>query len=142
MFILSNKIKGVTLTEVVFSSAIIALVMVSVIVIFVQVIGISKRVTCDYTATNLAKSRLERARRIIDTRGFDFLTDLTESDRVLNADGTPDEDGEFIRTTTITHPYNGKERLAHIFVSVYYTFKGKKSNTPVVMTTIFADIDY
>ena len=133
--------RGVTLVEVLVAAAILSLVAVSVLFIFVQTVDMSGRVDYEYKATNIAKSRLERARRIIDTRGFDFLSELAESNKALNDDGVPDVNGNFIRTTTVTHPYNANERLTRVSVDVYYTFRGRTS-APAIMTAIFADIDY
>jgi len=135
-----NK-KGTTLVEIIISAAIIAVVFMSVISFFVVMVDASKRIDGVYTSANLAKNRIERARRLVGVRGFDFLIDLEEVDTVIDETGTANPEGVFTRTTDVTTSYSGNERLARIDVSVYYKMRGKKCTTPMIMTTVFGNID-
>lgn len=138
---MSNKTKGVTLVETLFSSAIIALVIVSVLVIFAQTLDISKRVDCEYAAMNLAKNRLERARAIIGTSGFDSLPDLSETDTEIDIDS--DDVPDFKRSTTVTTSYGtpGDPNLTEVEVAVTYKYMNEwKGNAAITVTTVFVDM--
>jgi len=142
MFTFSRNKKGVTLTEVLFSAGIIALVATSILLVFVQTVNISRRINYEYTATNLAKSRVERARTIIATSGFDSLNDLEETDTIIDAEGSPDPNGEFNRSTVVTANYDGDSRLAQIDVTVIYEYQDEwKTGSAITMTTVFSDIE-
>ena len=142
MFTFNKNKKGITLTEVLFSAGIIALVASGILVVFVQTIDISKRINYEYTATNLAKSRVERARTIIATNGFDSLSDLTESDTIIDSEGSPDQNGEFNRSTTVATNYGGDSRLAQIDVTIIYAYQGEwKTGAAITMTTVFSSIE-
>ena len=144
MSILTNyrKPKGATLTEVLFSAVIISLVMVSIVLIFVQTVDISKRIDYEYTATNLAKNRLERARTLITTSGFDFLSDLGETDTVIDEDGAADTEGDFKRSTLVSTNYSGDARQTYIATSVIYKYKNEwRGNAVTTMVTIFTNPD-
>ena len=135
----SNK-KGITLIEVLFSAVILALAFAAMLGIFVQTIDISKRITFEYTATNLAKNHLERAYTMIGTGAFGSLSDLEETDQLLNEDGGSDAGTglDYKRSTTITvlDAYTTK-----IEVSVTYKYRGEwRDAAPVVVTTVFTSI--
>ena len=137
----SNK-KGLTLTEILFSAAIITLVMTGVLIVFVQTIDISKRIDYEYTALNFAKNRIERARTIAETSGFDFLPDLSEADTILDSDGASDPNGDFKRSTGITLNHNGVTRLTKVEVSVIYKYRNEwKDDIPISATTLFVDME-
>ncbi len=137
-----NK-NGITLVEVLFSAAIITLIMVGVIVIFIQAADLSQRVDFEYAATTLSKNKLERARTLITTGGFSSLTgsNFDETDTVVDSDGVPDANGDFKRTTTVTTSYSGTSVLTRVAVSVVYKYRGTwKTDIAVTATTVFADI--
>lgn len=137
----SNK-KGITLTEVLFSAGILVIVATGILVVFVQTVDLSSRIGYEYIATNLAKSRIERARTIMATSGFDSLLDLEETDKILDGSGTSDLYGEFKRSTDITTSYNGDARLTKICVDVVYKQKGEWKEAAVIeITTVFTDIE-
>lgn len=137
-----NKKRGVTLVEIMFSVTITAIVISGILLLFVQAIDISRRINYEYTATNLAKMRLEDARVVIKTSGFDALTDMAEgSEKRIDRDGMPDKDGEFTRTTTVTPNYTSNALLTEVGTSVWYYFKGKKKSTPITMTTVFSSLE-
>lgn len=126
---------GVTLVETLFSAVILVLVVAGVLVIFVRTVDISKRIDKEYVATNLAKSRIERARTVKVTSGFDSLSGLLdETDTIIAAD--------FKRSTTVTTNYNGNPRLTKIEVTIVYKYRGVwKDSIPVTMTTVLTDLD-
>ena len=138
MFILNKK--GITLAETLVSAFIISLVFISVITIFVQTVTMSKRVDYEYNGTNLAKSRIERAKAIIASRGFDALPDLEETDTEIDIDS--DGDSDFRRSTDVTTNYNDDSRLTMVEVNVVYNIRGEwKEGAAITMSTIFADIE-
>ncbi len=143
MFISNNSKKGAGLTEVLFSVFIISTAIAGILVIFVQTIDASKRISYEYNAINLAKSRIERARTNIAANGFSSLIDLDESGSptILDADGAPDQDGDFKRETTVTTNYNGDSRLTSIEVSIFYKYKDEwRDSYPIEIATILTDI--
>ena len=136
-----NK-KGVTLTEVLFAVGIIAMVIAGVLIIFAQTVEVSRRINYEYAATNLAKARVERARSVISTNGFTALADMIETEKIIDAEGTSDSDGEFKRSTDVLLSYGGNSRLTQIQVDVVYKIGGGwKDSIPVTMVTVFSDIE-
>jgi len=136
----SKNKKGITLVEVLFSAVILALVFVAMLGIFVQTIDISKRINYEYTATNLAKNHLERAYTMIGTGAFGSLSDLSETDQLLNDRGGSDAGTnlDYKRSTTVTvlDAYT-----TEIEVSVTYKYRGAwRESAPVVITTVFTSI--
>jgi len=143
MFTSNKKTKGITLAEVLFSAAIMALVVTGVLVVFVQAVDMSKRINYEYNATNIAKSRMERARSIKATNGFCFLSDLGEIDTAVNSSGASEATGNFKRTTAVTANYNGDSRLTLVNVSVVYKYKGEwKDGIAVEVATVFTNVEY
>ena len=130
---------GASLTEVLFSAAIIALVVVSSVVIFVQTVDASKKMSREYTAAALAKNRLERVREVAGGN-FDSLEDWSETNTMVDADGTlkdvVDPTGDYFRSTEID-PVN--VRLTRVKVNVAYVHRGEKTQHEVTMETQFAD---
>jgi len=139
MSTLNNK--AFTLVEALFSSAIVSIVFVSVIVIFVQTVCISGRADHEYIAVNLAKARIEFARALIEANGFDSLTETKfgESSTRLNAHGVPDENGIFYRSTEVITDYDDNERLTQVEVQVGYSSMGVRTKSQTIMSMIFVD---
>ena len=137
-----NGSKGITLTEVLFSAAVIGLVLGGILMIFVNTIDISKKIDLEYTATNLARNRLERARSIMATNGFDFLANLAETDSIINSSGVPDADGDFKRSTDITSSFGGNVLLTRIDVSVAYRYRDDwKDDIATVINALLTNIE-
>ncbi|GEM_PF-1210248 len=134
-----NPPRGVTLVEVLFSAVIIGVVLSGVLFTFVQIVDISRRTDYEYVATNLAKSRIERIRGYIDVNGFDSVTDerFGEDEAHFDQNGVPDENGDFIRSTTITTGYTGSERLTKVDVNLTYEYKQSKVPYTINMSTVF-----
>lgn len=144
MFILSSckRKDGVTLIETLFSAVILVLVVTGVLVVFVRTVDISKRIDKEYIATNLAKSRVERARTTKITHGFDSLVDLNETDVIIDSDGVSDPEGEYKRSTTVTTNYNGSPRLTKIEATIVYKYRDEwKDSIAIAMTTVLTDLD-
>lgn len=133
---------GMTLTEVLISMAVCAFFVSSVILSFSVMTGISKRTGSLYSATNIAKSRLERARVIMDTNGFSSLSALSETDTIVDGDGISDTDGDYKRTTTVTENHEGSARLTRVDITVLYKYR-KLWNTkaPTTLTTVFVNTE-
>ena len=138
--ILNNKL-GISMVEVLFSVAILSLVIVGVLLVFVNAVDISKRVDYEYKAVNLAKKRIEDAKSIIKTAGFDSLIVMEESPSMVNAEGVLDPDGEFERSTDVTEDFGGNALLTGVEVEVYYYYLGKKKKSPITMTTVFTRLE-
>ncbi|MBL7155560.1 MAG: prepilin-type N-terminal cleavage/methylation domain-containing protein [Candidatus Omnitrophica bacterium] len=138
---MSNPLKkenGITLVEVLFSAVILAMVITGILFIFVQTLDMSKRIDHEYTATNLATARMERARTVIESSGFDYLTDLRETDTIIDETGGQNPNGEFNRSTTVTPLDTNRTQFE---VVVIYKYRGNwKDNASVTLTTIFSTI--
>lgn len=140
--ILINRKRGVTLAEILFSAAIISLVVTCVLFVFVQTVDMSRRIGFEYAGTNIAKDRIERARSVIESNGFDSLGDLEETDSLVNPDGATDPEGEYKRSTQVSTSHLGNERLTKVEVQVVYRYRGEwKIQIPITMTTVFNNIE-
>jgi type II secretory pathway pseudopilin PulG len=130
--------KGATLVEVLFSALILTIVLVGVLFIFTQTYDMSKRIDCEYTATNLAKARIERAKTIMESSGFDSLPDLNETDTIIDSSGGSDSDGEFKRSTTVTVLDSNRTEFE---VEVIYKYNGEwKDGSAITIATLFTTI--
>jgi len=108
---------------------------------FVNTISISGRINSDYAATHLAKARIERARTVMATNGFNALTDLDETDTIIDSDGVSDPDGVFKRSTKVLPNYGGNVRLTRVDALLTYAHRGQwKDNAAITMTTVFTDV--
>lgn len=102
---------GITLVEV-----LVAILIFTICIGGMCRLGVSVRETSDrardhYTAINIAKSRLER----VKTFEFDQLPYFVENEVRVDENGTPDTDGLFRRSTTVT---DVKSNLRNVTVSV------------------------
>ncbi|NQT21950.1 MAG: type II secretion system protein [Candidatus Omnitrophica bacterium] len=134
-----NK-KGITLVEILISMTILALIATGVMGTIVISVETSKKINYEYTATNLCKNRLEYARALIKTDGFLALTGM-EEDVHIDALGELDSEGEFIRKTSVDENYDGNQRLTKVEVEVSYYYRGEEPKNPVIMTTIYTDVE-
>ena len=141
MYILNNR-KGITLVETFFAASIVALVLAGVVMIFAHTVDVSRRVSLEYQATNVAKSRLERVLPLIETNGFASLTDADfgESNMRVDESGTSDTDGDFRRSTTVTTSFSADPLLTRVDVAVEYMHRGEwKTTSQITMSTAFVD---
>lgn len=136
--------KGFTLVEVMVSVAIVGLVLTGVLFLFVQTADISARIDKQYVATNLAKSRIERVRAVVEASGFDSLDDLVESSATyLNSDGTSNQNGDFKRFTAVSsYPsVTPDPNLRGVEVKVVYRYRGSwREDAAITVTTVFANV--
>jgi prepilin-type N-terminal cleavage/methylation domain-containing protein len=130
--------KGMTLIEVVVSAAILGLIVVTVIAMLAQSSVFSRRIDHVYATNNLAKKRMDDLKRY-------FVSDLAviavETDVRIDANGDPDESGDYIRTTAVTEDYDSNPYLYKVQVSVDRVVDGAAYGSPAVIETLFADIE-
>jgi len=138
---ISNRRDGFTLVETLFSTFILSMVLIGIITILIQAVDISNRIDYEYTAFNIAKDRLELARTVVHTEGFDALSGLSETSTMVNEAGDLDAAGDYERTTAVTESYSSDDRRTKVAVGIYYYYRGnKKTSVPVTMTTVFCNI--
>lgn len=126
-----------------FAAGVLLIVFLCLIVAFVQTRDMSKKIDMRYIASNIAKNRLENARTIIETKGFNQLdTSFNETEVAVNSDGEVAESGlDFKRSTAVSQNYASNGRLTQVTVTVAYFYKGKWwTEHPLVMTTVFPDM--
>lgn len=140
-----NRKTGLSLVEALFSIGIISFVLIAILMTFVYTVDLSKRIDYDYSATNIAKSRLERIRSIVDMGVggsvylVESLADLNGTD-ITDWDGNPEIDGDFKRITTISS--YGDPSLAKAEVTVIYKYKGVwREEAGTTLVTVFNDIE-
>ena len=109
-----------------------ALVLGAILNVAVQNMTMGKRSEYAYIAYNLAKNHLET----LKSMPFSNLPNASETDTYLDATGTPNADGPFIRNTTITTNYTGDADLVEAQVSVNYNFRGVLRSNATVLTTV------
>ncbi len=130
--------KGITLVEVIVSVILVAIIVTSIIVTVAQSSVYSNRIDLIYTSSNLAKARMDELKLL----QFSDLADRgSESAVRIDENGQPDASGDYLRTTEITGDYDGNAYLAKVKVSVDKYVDGQPSGSPVVIETLFADIE-
>lgn len=127
-----DKGKGTTLIEVIGAIFVFSISLQALIAVYIQSIQVGKRLDCAYTAYNLAKNRIE----VLRSLNYTLLPSSAEDATIVNSDGNPDQNGAFIRSTTITSNYGGSALLTQAKVSVSYMLKGVKSSNPMEITTV------
>ena len=76
------------------------------------------------------------------TNGFNALTDLDETDMIIDSDGVSDPDGGFKRSTTVSPNHSGNARLTRVDVLLTYAHRGQwQDNAAITMTTVFTDVE-
>jgi prepilin-type N-terminal cleavage/methylation domain-containing protein len=123
---------GVTLIELMISVAIFAISIVALLDVFAQGQKMAYREEYAYTSFNIAKNRIETLKSI----SFSDLSASAETLTALGADGLPDPDGIYKRTTTVTPSYSGDANLTQVTVQVYYVFKGIVNTLPIQLSTV------
>ncbi len=100
---IGNSCSGMTLVETAVAMAIFAMCIGGMCALIVTSKQLSDRARWHYTAVNLAKSRLERARAL----PFGSLEMLQESQVRVDRSGFTDNDGDYRRTTYVNEIKTG-----------------------------------
>ena len=124
--------RGATLIELMGSVLIFMIGVTALIGIYLQSITAVRRTSLFYTSYHIAKNHLEELKAI----NFNDLPSAVETSTVINDDGVPDLNGQFVRSTTVSANYTGDATLTELTVSVNYKLRGLLSSTPVKMTTV------
>ena len=130
--------RGFTLIEVLVSIALIALMATAILLTATGHVVYSHKVDKIYTASNLAKQRMDSLKQMIFS---DLATQAPESDVRIDDTGEEDSSGDYMRTTEVEGDYDGNSYLVKIKVSVDRVEEGSASGNPVVIETLYADVD-
>ena len=136
MKIFSSDAKGISLVEVLVAVALLMIATLAIIAAVVQSVTLTETADKIYTSSILAQKRIDLLKNFVFS---DLPGNAPETDTVIdvNADGTTD----FMRTTTITEDFDGYSNLLQVKVSVDRVEDGSKSGHPVIMETVFIDIN-
>ena len=132
IFRLLRSERGLSLTENMMAVAIILIVLTGVMTAQLQSMSAGKRAAHAYTAYQIAKNRIETLKSF----SFSDAASAGETSTYVDDNGTPDPEGNFIRSTTVTASYNGDANLLQAVVSVYYKIKNTQSAQPMQITTV------
>lgn len=92
---------GFTLTEVMVAVFILAIFMIGCYTAVTGALWMNQTARDHYVAIQLANARLERARNI----QYASLSQMVENNVVMDANSTPNANGQFRRTTTVNANY-------------------------------------
>jgi len=148
---MSGSIKGFTLIEVLTSFALIVIVIMSLTATITQSMVFSRRIDIMYTSSYIAQRRIDLLKRF----DFDELYPGGLEDSIrLNAQGTIDPNGEYMRTTEVSEDHDGNPYLTKVKVMVYrikvnmdgsiidpITGEVVFMTNPVIVETLFADVE-
>jgi len=135
-----SKLKtGMTLTEVVIAVCLAVISIAGVLALLTQNADLGQRLDYSYASTGIAKSRIEKLREIRRDMGYDALADIEEENIPVDDTGTPDPDGNFIRSTTVD-PGFGTD-LTQVTVTVQYKKQGIITPFLVELTSLISRYD-
>ncbi len=123
---------GITLVEVMGSVLVFMIGLGALLAIFTQTGSSGLRAEYAYTAHNLARSHLETLRSV----SFNDLSVAGETSTLINEYGVADDEGRFVRSTTVTTSYSGDANLTQVMVTVNYTFRGAQSPSPMQVSAV------
>ncbi|NQT93987.1 MAG: prepilin-type N-terminal cleavage/methylation domain-containing protein [Lentisphaerae bacterium] len=103
--------RGMSLVETMVALVVFGICIGGICALVVHSKGTSDLARDHYTAVNLAKNRIERAKEF----GFDDLYSFLESDVVIDRSGNPSDGGRFRRTTLIL---TAEENVSEVVVTV------------------------
>lgn len=106
-----HKNRGLTLVESIVGICIFGIAIAGMCALVVSARELSDRARLHYTAINIAKNRLEKAR----TLNFSMLDLFQENGVVVDYNGNPDPNGAFKRSTVIS---NVATNLVEIIITV------------------------
>ena len=127
-----KSIKGMTLVETLAAIAIFSIVLTGILNLAVGSMSTGRRAEFAYTSYNLAKNHLETLRSM----PYSTLTNAMESDVYVDETGVADNEGYYIRSTTVAPNYNGDANLIQLTVSVDYIFRGVQSQAPTELSAV------
>lgn len=128
--------KGMSLTEVVIAAGLAAIAVGGIIAVITQTATLGQSVDYTYVASNLAKNRIERIREIRKDEGYSALTEAAETQTAIDRNGSPDQSGDFVRTTIVDATY--ATGLTKVTVKVKYKKKGVLIPMDIELTTLFS----
>lgn len=128
--------KGMSLTEVVAAAALTTIIVGGIIAVITQTATLGQGVDYTYVASTLAKNRIERIREIRKDKGYSALAETAETDTVVDRNGSPDANGDFVRTTIVDTAY--ATSLTRVTVKVKYKKRGVLIPVDIELTTLFS----
>lgn len=124
--------KGATLIEVMIAVFIFLIGMASLLSVLTQSMKAGKRAEHVYAAYSLAKNHMER----LKSMDFASLATAAETNLAINAEGSPDPSGLYIRSTSVSTGYTGNTNLTVVVVSVDYLMNGVQSAAPAQIHSV------
>ena len=131
---------GQTLVEAVIAILLLSMCMYGVCRLVIKARQMRNIARIHYTAVNVAKNRLERARNF----DFDSLDTLSEDTVTMNADGGPSPDGDYQRTTIVSNINSVlKELVVTVGVrdKISRTFEGEAETVQSLFTHYLEPIE-
>ena len=127
---------GLTLVEAVVAIMLFGICIAGACRLVMMTREMSDRARSHYTASNLGKNRLEKARAF----GFEDLAIMEEVNTVVNGSGLPNANGKYRRSTFVT---NVTEQLKEIRVTVEIKDRETLNFGPAeeVVSSYFADLE-
>lgn len=92
--------QGASITEVVVALSLLAAFISGAVKVSMAVYRLADKASAHYTASNLAKNRIETIRNMRQST-YEYIVSMEEEDVQIDADGVEDSLGKFSRTTTI-----------------------------------------
>lgn len=124
--------------EILVSTLVLSIVLAVVLVVVSRTVVNTTRIDMVYTASNIAKKRIDILKRM----PFRDLKNYAEEvDVVVDAQGDRDAQGEYVRNTVITENHLSNSYLTKVKVSVDRIESAAASGNPVVIVTLFADVE-
>lgn len=128
--------RGETLTEVVAAVALVMIAIGSILSILIQSVQVGKDADRAYVAINLCKNRMEQVRRFRGDYGFPIISNMQETNTIVDRNGIADPVGDYMRTTEVIPAY--ETNLAKITVRVQYKRKGLFSSPEMKLVTLLS----
>jgi type II secretory pathway pseudopilin PulG len=128
--------KAMTLIEIMVSLLLVSLLVGTVLVLLLQNMKIATTIDYSYAASNIARSRIDRIRQLRRDQGFSNLAAAAETNTTVDRNGTPDPEGDFARTTTITTNFGGNADVTKIEVTVSFKGPGGVNISTVTLTSL------
>lgn len=126
--------EGFTLVEVTVSLFLFGMVMWGAYQLVIRTGRVAQSGRDHYVAVHLANNRIERSRNYL----YENLSQLSESSLVVDGSGSPNNGGQYRRTTTVITNYGANVTKLHIRVEVRDRITGEfgGTNEEVISTLI------